>query len=168
MPKSSLGPEFKAILPTLISIPAFLPARNAQAQPKWGLGAKLVGRIPLATGSVEWSNVKLGLGTYFTTQNNVEMTIVTVDGKYKFFDREETLRPYIGLKGASIDSSSGMYSAMVTGGGAVGGISWLLTPSINVEVGAGYLTFTDLSVGSITVPIDVGGSIFEVGINWRF
>lgn len=156
------------IVLALVGTMILLTASTAKAQPKWGLGAKVVGEVPFITGSVEWSNIKLELGTYYTTQNNVELTLVSVDSKYLFFERGKTLRPYIGLKGMSIDVSSGIYSAMVSGGGAVGGLSWLATPSLNVEVGAGYLSFTDLTIGSLTLPIDIGGSIFEIGVNWRF
>lgn len=159
---------FKVALIAVMGFIILTTSITVHAQAKWGLGAKVVGEVPFITGSVEWSNVKLDLGTYYTTQNNVELTVVSVDGKYLFFDRGKQLRPYVGLKGVSIDVSSGIYSGMLSGGGALGGLSWLATPYLNIEVGAGYLSFTDLTVGSLSLPVNISDSIFEIGINWRF
>jgi len=167
--KGELTTRWRGIVILILAVLVILVTTTTpNAQPKWGLGAKILNQVPLVTGSVAWSNIKLGLGTAYTNQDGVELTLFAVDGQYRFLDRGETIRPYVALKGVSVDVSSGIYSAMVSGGGATAGISWLATPSLNLEIGAGYLNFTDVTVGSLTVPIDVGGSVFEAGVTWRF
>lgn len=65
---------------------AFVPLTSSpvDAQPRWGIGGKLTGQLPLITGSVEWSNVKLELGTFYTRADGVDVTFVSQKGNIYF------------------------------------------------------------------------------------
>ncbi|MFW6421586.1 MAG: hypothetical protein ACOCZX_02010 [Candidatus Bipolaricaulota bacterium] len=161
--------KFKALVVlSLVGAFVLLTSSPVDAQTRWGIGGKLTGQLPLITGSVEWSNVKLELGTFYTRADGVDVTFVSAEGKYLFSRRGNVLRPYLGLNGMTINATYAGSLTTISGGGAIGGLSWLPFPYLNFEAGLGYITFTGLEYDGYGFPINTGGTIFSMGANWRF
>ena len=162
-------PKFRtAIILTLMITTIFLLSNDVQARHRLGIGVKVINQVPFVTGSVEWENIKLGVGAFSTTISGVQETYGLVEGKYLFHSRYRELRPYIGATAISISGTSGTTSALASGAGFLGGIAWDPNPFVNIEFGAGFLSFSELTINSTTYLIDVDGMIFEAGITWEF
>jgi len=144
---------------------AAIPGRG---QVRWGIGAKLIGEVPMLTGSVEWNNIKTDVSTYYRAITDGSLTFLMVEGKYLLFEPYRSIRPYAGISGASISASYGISNATITGGGLIAGVNWKPSPSFGFEFGGGFLTFTDMTIGSYTIPVNMGGTTFEIGAYWRF